>query len=173
MGKIILDEMAMNRTLKRISHEIIENVTDLSEVVIVGIKTRGEYLGERIVANIMEFENVKIQFTTIDITHFRDDNSSRHEMKVDVEGLDIDVTDKVVILVDDVLFTGRTIRSAMDAIVFNGRPKAIKLAVLVDRGHRELPISADFVGKNIPTSMQEDVNVYVKEIDHKEYIEIN
>ncbi|MFV0499445.1 MAG: bifunctional pyr operon transcriptional regulator/uracil phosphoribosyltransferase PyrR [Bacilli bacterium] len=172
MAKIVLDADGINRTLRRISHEIVENIHDLNEVVIVGIKSRGEFIAYRIAKNIENFEEVKISFSTLDITHFRDDFKDRNNIRVDMSGLDVEVDDKIVILVDDVLYTGRTIRAAMDAIILNGRPKMIKLVTLVDRGHRELPIRADFVGKNIPTSSTEKVNVLIDEVDKIEYIEI-
>ncbi|MFV0425170.1 MAG: bifunctional pyr operon transcriptional regulator/uracil phosphoribosyltransferase PyrR [Bacilli bacterium] len=172
MGKVILDADGIKRTLRRISHEIVENVDDLSDVVIVGIKSRGEFLANRIVDNIADFEGIRVESSTLDITHFRDDSTEKGNITVDMSGLDVEVDGKIVVLIDDVLYTGRTIRAAMDAIILSGRPDMIKLAVLVDRGHRELPIRADFVGKNIPTSSKEDVKVLVNEVDKIEYIEI-
>lgn len=172
MGKNILDADGIKRTVRRISHEIVENVENLDDVVVVGIKSRGEFLASRIVDNIADFEGQRIEFSTLDITHFRDDVAGRENITVDMSGLDVDVDGKIVVLVDDVLYTGRTIRAAMDAIILSGRPRMIKLAVLVDRGHRELPIRADFVGKNIPTSSKESVKVLLNEVDQKEYIEI-
>ncbi len=172
MGKVILDTDGIKRTLRRVSHEIVENVEDLSNVVIVGIKSRGEFLASRIVDNIADFEGIRVASSTLDITHFRDDSLEKGNITVDMSGLDADVDGKIVVLVDDVLYTGRTIRAAMDAIILSGRPNSIKLAVLVDRGHRELPIRADFVGKNIPTSSKEKVSVLLTEVDKEEYIEI-
>ncbi len=172
MGKVILDTEGIKRTLRRVSHEIVENVDDLSNVVVVGIKSRGEFLASRIVDNIADFEGVRVESSTLDITHFRDDSKEKGNITVDMSGLDVDVDGKIVVLVDDVLYTGRTIRAAMDAIILSGRPNSIKLAVLVDRGHRELPIRADFVGKNIPTSSKEKVKVLLTEVDKEEYIEI-
>ncbi len=172
MSKELLDATGIERTLRRISHEIIENVSSLDDLVIVGIKTRGEFLGKRLVNNICDFEGNRVQFSTLDITHFRDDATDKSNITVDMSELSVDVDDKVVVLVDDVLYTGRTIRAAMDAIMLSGRPRAIRLAVLVDRGHRELPIRADFVGKNLPTSSSEVIKVYLNECDNKEYIEI-
>ncbi len=172
MSKVILDADGINRTLRRISHEIIENIEKIDDLIIVGIKSRGEFLGKRIVDNISDFEGVGVTFSTLDITHFRDDVDGRENITVDMSGLDVEVDGKVIVLVDDVLYTGRTIRAAMDALMLSGRPSAIKLAVLIDRGHRELPIRADFVGKNIPTSSSETVNVYLNEYDKQEYIEI-
>ncbi len=172
MAKRILDSDAINRTIRRISHEIVENVESLDDLLIVGIKTRGEFIAKRVVDNISSFEGRSVDYATVDITHFRDDVLKKSNITVDMSGLNVDVFNKVVVLVDDVLFTGRTIRAAMDALILKGRPSMIKLAVLVDRGHRELPIRADFVGKNIPTSLSEKVKVYLAEVDKKEYIEI-
>ncbi len=172
MGKVILDADGIRRTIRRISHEIVENVETLDNLVIVGIKSRGEFLASRIANNIAEFEGVNVSHSTLDITHFRDDSKQKNNITVDMSGLDTEVDGKIVVIVDDVLYTGRTIRAAMDAIILSGRPKMIKLAVLVDRGHRELPIRADFVGKNIPTSTTENVKVLIEEVDNVEYIEI-
>lgn len=172
MSGKILDSDGINRTLRRVSHEILENCDDFSKLAIVGIKTRGEYLAQRIVKNILEFEGEKVSFSTLDTSYFRDDVADKHNISADKSGLEIDVNGKYVVLVDDVLYTGRTTRAAMDAIMLSGRPSSIKLAVLVDRGHRELPIRADYVGKNIPTSSSGTVNVYLNETDKKEYIEI-
>jgi len=144
----------MVRTVRRISHEIIERNADLSNVVLLGVKNNGVPLAKMISENINSFENITIEAHNLDITGYRDDK------KVDTfEKLDIDLTSKTVIIVDDVLFTGRTVRAAMDAIVDLGRPKKIQLAVLIDRGHRELPIRADYVGKSVPTSSSETIDV--------------
>jgi pyrimidine operon attenuation protein/uracil phosphoribosyltransferase len=173
MGKIILEKEVISRTLRRISHEVIENNKDLNDLVIVGIKTRGAIMAKRLVDNIKAIEGIDVPFGELDITFYRDDIENRVEGPR-LKGIDIDfaVEDKVVIIVDDVLFTGRTIRAAMDAIMDLGRASKIRLAVLVDRGHRELPIRADYVGKNIPTSLNESVKVKFEETDNNEYVEI-
>jgi len=173
MGKVILEKEVIARTLRRISHEIIENNKNLEDLVVVGIKTRGAIMAKRLVDNIKAIEGIDVPFGELDITFYRDDIENRVEGPR-LKGIDIDfaVTDKVVIIVDDVLFTGRTIRAAMDAIMDLGRASKIRLAVLVDRGHRELPIRADYVGKNIPTSMTESVKVKFEETDNNEYVEI-
>lgn len=162
MAKQVVDAMAMQRALTRITYEIIERNRGINELVLVGIKTRGVYLANRIAARLQQLENTEIPVGELDISHYRDDVEDPDHGVVDI---DVDLTDKRVILVDDVLYTGRTIRAALDAIMDNGRPASINLAVLVDRGHRELPIRADFVGKNIPTAQNERIKVEVEEID--------
>ncbi|HHU79659.1 MAG: bifunctional pyr operon transcriptional regulator/uracil phosphoribosyltransferase PyrR [Caldicoprobacterales bacterium] len=162
----IMDEIAMNRAVSRIAHEIIERNKGISNVVLVGIQRRGVPLAERLATRIQDFENIKVPVGILDITLYRDDLSTLSEQPV-LNNTDIpfDITGKVVIMVDDVLYTGRTARAAMDALVDIGRPRAIQLAVLIDRGHRELPIRADYVGKNVPTSRNEVVHVQVSEFD--------
>lgn len=168
--KRLFDEKAINRSLKRISHEIIEKNNGVEDIVIVGVKTRGIYLAKRIVENIKQFEEQEVPYADLDITSYRDDlDDSGNEKNT---GLGIDIQNKKVIIVDDVLFTGRTIRAAMDALIDQGRPSHIQLAVLIDRGHRELPIRADFVGKNIPTSIKERVKVSIREVDGDEEVVI-
>lgn len=162
MAKEIIDAMAMQRALTRITYEIIERNRGINELVLVGIKTRGIYLAHRIAQRLQQLENTTIPVGELDVSWYRDDADMSNRGKID---LGIDVTNKRVVLVDDVLYTGRTIRAAMDAIMDNGRPASINLAVLVDRGHRELPIRADFVGKNIPTAQNERIKVNVQEID--------
>ncbi|WP_127848127.1 bifunctional pyr operon transcriptional regulator/uracil phosphoribosyltransferase PyrR [Lacticaseibacillus hulanensis] len=174
MAKELVDAVGMRRVLTRISYEIIEKNKGLSDIVIVGIKTRGIYLAQRIAKRIDQLEGVSVPVGQLDISLYRDD---RHEMgtelaQVNGSELPVDITDKHVVLVDDVLFTGRTTRAAMDALINLGRPRKISLAVLVDRGHRELPIRADFVGKNIPTSLKEQIRVSVSEIDGEDSIAI-
>lgn len=166
--KQIMDETAIQRTTKRMVHEIIERNKGVDKVVLLGIETRGATLAFRMAKLIEEIEQAKVPVASLDISYWRDDI----EIKNQALRLPISVQDRVVVLVDDVLFKGRTVRAAMDGIVFNGRPKEIQLAVLVDRGHRELPIRADIVGKNIPTSLDESVKVYLNENDKKEAVVI-
>lgn len=162
----IMDEKAMNRALTRIAHEIIEKNKGISNVVLVGIQRRGVPLAQRLADRIREYENMDVPVGILDITLYRDDLSTLAEQPV-LNSTDIpfDINGKVVVMVDDVLYTGRTARAAMDALIDMGRPTAIQFAVLIDRGHRELPIRADYVGKNVPTSKNEVVNVQVIEFD--------
>lgn len=163
---MIADAQTMDRMLMRLSHEIIEKDEGVSEICLVGIRRRGVPLAERIRANIERFSDVKVLTGALDITLYRDDLKELFPSP-QVHGSDIpfDVTGKVIVLVDDVLYTGRTARAAMDALIERGRPAAIRLCVAVDRGHRELPIAANYVGKNVPTSRNEFVAVRVEEID--------
>ena len=174
MAKEIWDKLAMKRALVRITYEIIERNKGVEDLVLVGIKTRGVYLARRMRDRLKEVQKVDVPVGELDITPYRDDrkNDFSQEKIPDLEPMDLDITNKNVVLVDDVLYTGRTIRAAMDALIANGRPKSISVAVLVDRGHRELPIKADFVGKNIPTSLNEQVSVNVSEIDGVDSIEL-
>lgn len=174
MAKEIWDKLAMKRALVRITYEIIERNKGVEDLVLVGIKTRGVYLARRMRDRLKEVEKVEIPVGELDITPYRDDQKSDLSQVTipDLEPADLDITNKNIVLVDDVLYTGRTIRAAMDALIANGRPKSISVAVLVDRGHRELPIRADFVGKNIPTSLNEQVSVNVSEIDGVDSIEL-
>lgn len=174
MAKEIWDKLAMKRALVRITYEIIERNKGVEDLVLVGIKTRGVYLARRMRDRLKEVEKVDVPVGELDITPYRDDrkNDFSQEKIPDLEPMDLDITNKNVVLADDVLYTGRTIRAAMDALIANGRPKSISVAVLVDRGHRELPIKADFVGKNIPTSLNEQVSVNVSEIDGVDSIEL-
>lgn len=162
----IMDETAVNRALSRIAHEIIEKNKGISNVVLIGIQRRGVPLARRLAERIREFEGQDVLVGILDITLYRDDLSTLSEQPV-VNGTDIpfSITGKVVVMVDDVLYTGRTARAAMDALIDLGRPTAIQFAVLIDRGHRELPIRADYVGKNVPTSRNEIVHVHVTEYD--------
>ena len=171
MTKEIYDSMAMKRALTRMTYEIIEKNKGIENLVLVGIKTRGVYLAKRIAARLKQLEGEEVSVGELDISLYRDDRNNKTP-SVKADKLGVDITNKHVILVDDVLFTGRTIRAALDALIDQGRPKKINLAVLVDRGHRELPIRADFVGKNIPTSLEEEIAVYVEEIDNKDGIEL-
>ncbi|MFH1995618.1 MAG: bifunctional pyr operon transcriptional regulator/uracil phosphoribosyltransferase PyrR [Candidatus Omnitrophota bacterium] len=162
----ILDADGITRSIMRIAHEILEKNKKTEHLVIVGIRNRGEYIGRRIVDAIKEIDGKTIPFGILDITLYRDDLTEVAEQPVLKQTMiDFDITGKRVILVDDVLFTGRTIRCAMDELIDFGRPAAIQLAVLIDRGHRELPIRADYVGKNVPTAFNEAVEVKLKEID--------
>ncbi|SHJ66763.1 pyrimidine operon attenuation protein / uracil phosphoribosyltransferase [Hathewaya proteolytica DSM 3090] len=169
----ILDEKGINRTLTRIAHEIIEKNKGVENIVLIGIKTRGVPLARRISQIIESIENVSLPVGSVDITYYRDDRLElREKANIATESLGVIVKDKIVILIDDVMYTGRSVRAAMDAIIDEGRPKMIQLAVLVDRGHRELPIRADFVGKNIPTSHKEVISVELKELDEVDSIKI-
>ena len=163
---VIMDADAMRRAIVRIAHEIIERNKGVDNVVLVGIRTRGVPIAERLAAAIKEIEKVELPVGMLDITLYRDDLSTlAYNPVCHGTEIDFDVDGKTVILVDDVLYTGRTIRCALDAIIDMGRPKAIQLAVLIDRGHRELPIRADFAGKNVPTSHKEASEVYLAEQD--------
>ena len=171
MAHEIVDGSSMQRALTRITYEIIEQNKGVENLVFVGIKTRGVYLAQRLAKRMEQLEGVKVPVGTL----YRDDRhrpDHKVEPEVKTTDLGVDINDKHVILVDDVLFTGRTVRAALDALMDMGRPKRISLAVLVDRGHRELPIRPDFVGKNIPTSTNETVHVAVEEYDGHEDISI-
>ncbi|MCX7695967.1 MAG: bifunctional pyr operon transcriptional regulator/uracil phosphoribosyltransferase PyrR [Caloramator sp.] len=167
----LLDENSIRRTLIRLSHEIIEKNKGVSDIALIGIKTRGVPIAKRIAEFIKQFEGVDVPVGVLDITLYRDDLTEKYEdPKINETKVDFDIKNKKLILVDDVLFTGRTVRAALDAIVDLGRPKSIQLAVLIDRGHRELPIRADYVGKNVPTSLSEIVHVHLKEIDGEDVV---
>lgn len=171
----LLDDKAISRALTRISHEIIEKNKGVKDCVLIGIRTRGIFLAERIQQRILDIEGAEIPVGELDITLYRDDLSTKtKDGQPLVKGSDVqfDLKDKKVILVDDVLYTGRTVRAALDALVDIGRPSQIQLAVLIDRGHRELPIRADYVGKNIPTAKSERIIVKLKETDDGENVSI-
>ncbi|WP_017186657.1 bifunctional pyr operon transcriptional regulator/uracil phosphoribosyltransferase PyrR [Alkalibacillus haloalkaliphilus] len=171
----LLDEPAITRAIKRISHEVIERNKGTDDLVLVGIKTRGMPLARRIQSAIKQIEGVTVSTGELDISLYRDDLSNideQEEAKVNQSNIDQNLNGKTVILIDDVLFTGRTVRAAMDAVMDIDRPKQIQLAVLIDRGHRELPIRADYVGKNIPTSLQEVIKVQLEETDELEQVSI-
>jgi pyrimidine operon attenuation protein/uracil phosphoribosyltransferase len=161
--KIIVDEETIKRALTRITYEIIERSKTMDDVVLVGIKTRGIPLAKRIAERFRLLEQIELPVGELDITYYRDDIVKTPDLIK--PSLSFSIEGKQVILVDDVLYTGRTIRAAMDAIMDMGRPLSVALAVLVDRGHRELPIRADFIGKNIPTSKEEAIKVSLKETD--------
>lgn len=160
--RILMDEAAMMRAIRRISHEILEKNKGLHDALLIGIESRGVYLAQRLQREIKAIEGGDVAVEPMNVAMYRDDRDTRPKNGMPFE---LDTTDKLVILVDDVLYTGRTIRSALNALMEAGRPRAIQLAVLVDRGHRELPIRADFVGKNVPTSHTEIVKVFMQEQD--------
>lgn len=170
----LMDEKAMARAITRISHEIIEKNKGIEDLVLVGVKTRGIPLAKRVQLKIEEIEGKLLPVGDIDISRYRDDISERRvEGNLSDDNTPFDIDKKTVVLIDDVLYTGRTVRAALDYIIDNGRPKAIQLAVLVDRGHRELPIRADYVGKNVPTSKNEFISVKLSEIDGEDSVTIN
>lgn len=172
-ASIIMNKKDIDRTLLRISHEIIEKNKGVEDLGIIGIKTRGEYLAKRIADYIYNIEKINIPVGVLDITLYRDDLKEKQPQTILVKTeIPFPVEEKKILLVDDVLYTGRTIRAAMDAIVDLGRPRCIQLAVLLDRGHREFPIRADYVGKNVPTSRKEVVKVRLGEVDDLNQVEI-
>jgi pyrimidine operon attenuation protein / uracil phosphoribosyltransferase len=165
--KVVLDAETISRCISRISYEIVERDRDVSKLAIVGIRTGGEFLGKRIHEKIESIEKTKIAFGVIDITLYRDDLSHVSSQPL-LKGTDLpfSINDSRIVMVDDVLYTGRTIRAALDAIIDFGRPSKVELACLVDRGHREVPIRADYVGKNLPTNRNEFVRVRLKEMNY-------
>jgi pyrimidine operon attenuation protein / uracil phosphoribosyltransferase len=164
-GRILLDENDLQRTLRRIAHEIVEKHPDLDHLALVGIYTRGVTIAERLRALIAEFGGAEVPTGALDISFYRDDVRAHPQPVVKATRLDFPIDGRSVVLVDDVLYTGRTIRAAIEALFDYGRPERVQLAVLVDRGHRELPIRPDYVGKNLPTSRSERVNVQLSEVD--------
>ena len=167
--RLLMDQDAIMRAIRRISHEILERNKGLSNALIVGIERRGVILAKRLQAEIERIEGIHIDCESLNVAVYRDDRDARPK---EGEPCTIDTTEKTIILVDDVLYTGRTIRAALNALMTAGRPRSIQLAVLVDRGHRELPIRADYVGKNIPTSHLESVRVAVADLDGEEGVTI-
>jgi len=168
---VVMDAVQIHRTIMRIAHEIVERNKDVESLILVGIQKRGVPLAERLSHAIGEFEGVRVPVGAIDITLYRDDLQMISQVPIVGEtAIKSDITGRIIILVDDVLFTGRTVRAALDELIDFGRPSAIQLAVLVDRGHREFPIRADFVGKNVPTSPTETVEVLLSEIDGEELV---
>ena len=169
----ILDKDTLNRTIMRMAHEILERNKGTQGLCLVGIRNRGVYLAKRLADCIKKIENAQVPVGTLDITLYRDDLTliASHPVVHKTE-IDFDIKDKNVVLVDDVLYTGRTVRAALDALIDLGRPKSIQLAVLVDRGHRELPIRADYAGKNIPTANNETVEVHLAEVDGRDEVVI-
>lgn len=169
----LLDEKAIKRSLIRIAHEIIERNKGVEDVVLVGIKRRGYPLAQRLGEEIERIEGIKVSVGSVDITFYRDDLSRENDApKVAGIDLGVNVQGKKVVLVDDVLYTCRTVRAAIDAVMDVARPDSIQLAVLIDRGHKELPIRADYVGKNIPTSKNEKIAVDIMEIDNEDSVKI-
>ena len=167
----LMDENALARTLMRVTHEICERNKGVENLAIIGIRNRGDVLARRINENINKIEGSRVPLGVLDITLYRDDFRMFSERPVVQESdIDFDLTDKQVILVDDVLYTGRTVRCALDAVIDLGRPAMIQLAVLIDRGHRELPIKPDYVGKNVPTSKSEEIQVKLKEMDGEDSV---
>ncbi|XVL43851.1 bifunctional pyr operon transcriptional regulator/uracil phosphoribosyltransferase PyrR [Staphylococcus equorum] len=171
--RVIMDEAAIQRTVTRIAHEILEYNKGTDNLILLGIKTRGAFLARRIQQKIERIEEKLVPTGTIDITQFRDDlEQTINEAEESAYEIDVNITNQVVIIIDDVLYTGRTVRASLDAVLQYARPKIIGLATLVDRGHRELPIRADFVGKNIPTAREEAVAVFLEEIDDRNAVVI-
>lgn len=168
----VLNESDMDRIVKRIAHEIIERNKGSRNLVFLGIQKKGIPLAERIREHIKDMEKTEIDFGKLDISFYRDDIDKKIKTDFNITDIPFEIKDKDIILVDDVLFTGRTIRAALDAIMDFGRPKSIQLVVLIDRGHRELPIRADYVGKNLPTSLNEYVEVKFKEIEGEDKVSI-
>ncbi|WP_026692100.1 bifunctional pyr operon transcriptional regulator/uracil phosphoribosyltransferase PyrR [Peribacillus kribbensis] len=172
---VVLDEQAIRRALTRIAHEIIERNKGIEHCVLVGIRTRGIFIARRLAERIHQIEGKEIAVGDIDITLYRDDLSKKTETGdplVKGSNIPLEISGKKVILIDDVLYTGRTVRAALDALIDIGRPSQIQLAVLIDRGHRELPVRADFVGKNVPTSQSEKISVKLSEVDQIDQVSI-
>ena len=170
---ILLNANKINRTLVRLAHEIVEKNSNLDELAIIGISTRGDFIANRIALIIKEITKTEINKGTIDVTFYRDDfKTNLGSPKVGPSNILFNINSKNIILIDDVLYTGRTIRAAMEELFSLGRPSKVQLAVLIDRGHRELPIKADYVGKNYPTSFNEHIHVHLNEIDNNESVEL-
>jgi pyrimidine operon attenuation protein/uracil phosphoribosyltransferase len=165
-----MDELSIKRAITRISNEIIERNKGIKDIILVGIKTRGIPLANRISEKIEEIEGEKPPVCILDIQFYRDDLDNINNDPYVVEKINYDINNKIIVLVDDVIYTGRTVRAALDALMDQGRPKKVQLAVLVDRGHRELPIRPDFIGKNVPTASNEIVSVKLKEIDDSDEV---
>ncbi|GBD86909.1 bifunctional protein pyrR [bacterium BMS3Abin03] len=167
----IADKVTLDRIITRIAHEILERNKGPENLVLIGMRTRGEFLAKRIFNKIKQIDNVELPFGILDVTLYRDDfRTSLKQPEVSVSDITFDISKKDIILIDDVLYTGRTVRAALNALMDFGRPSSIQLFILVDRGHRELPIRADYVGKNIPTSHNEEIKVKMEEIDGEDAI---
>ena len=169
---VCMDASEIERSLTRMAHQILEYNKGTKDLAIVGIVTRGDLLANKIVDKIEEIEGVRLPMGKLDISLYRDDFMMHLSPEVHSTSIDFNVDGKKIVLIDDVLFSGRTVRAALDAVMDLGRPRAIQLAVLVDRGHRELPIRADFVGKNVPSKTNENVRLYLEEVDGKSSVEI-
>ncbi|MGQ9644789.1 MAG: bifunctional pyr operon transcriptional regulator/uracil phosphoribosyltransferase PyrR [Ignavibacterium sp.] len=167
----LVDKEGLDRILTRIAHEILEKNKGSKNLVLIGMRTRGEFLAKRLQKKIKDIDGVELPFGVLDVTLYRDDFRTRlKQPQVSVSDITFDINEKDVILVDDVLYTGRTVRSALNALMDFGRPSSIQLCILIDRGHRELPIRADYVGKNIPTSLNEEIKLKVEEYDGEDAI---
>lgn len=169
---LVMDSNGMNRAITRIAHEILEKNRGAENLALVGVRNRGIFFAQRLAEKIKEIEKVELPVGSLDVTFYRDDVAVYSNPKIYKTEIPFDVADKTIILVDDVLFTGRTTRASMDAIMDFGRPAAIQLAVMIDRGHRELPIRADYIGKNLPTALKERVQVNVAEADGEDSVVI-
>ena len=167
-----MDATAINRAITRIAHEIVEKNEGIDNLVLVGIVTRGDLLAKKLVDEIERIEGVRVPLGSLDISFYRDDYLTTIAPEIHATNIPFNVDGKRIVLVDDILYTGRTIRAALDAVMDLGRPSRIELAVLVDRGHRELPICPDFVGKNVPSSSDENVRLYLQEVDGRTTVEI-
>lgn len=173
--KVVLDDQTIDRTLTRMAHEIVEKNKGVDNIILVGVKTRGVPLAKRLQQKIKQIEQIDVPIGELDITLYRDDLSTENaldEPHLKETNIPVDMNGKTVILIDDVLYTGRTVRASLDAVMDLGRPTLIQLGVLVDRGHRELPIRADYVGKNVPTSNEEVIVVQLQEIDDEDQVSI-
>ena len=170
-SKVVMTAEEMRRSLARMAHEIVERNKSIENIILVGMRTRGVPLAKRLAANIAGFEKVPVPVGALDFSLYRDDLDERHP-QVKTTDIPESIAGKTIVLVDDVFYTGRSVRAAMDALIDLGRPEVIQLAVLIDRGHRELPIRADYVGKNIPSSKDEDVQVKLTETDGMDEVKI-
>jgi pyrimidine operon attenuation protein/uracil phosphoribosyltransferase len=170
--KIVMTAEDIRRTVTRIAHEIIEHNKDIKQLLLVGLHTRGVPLAKRLAQNIELYENSKLSVGSLDFSLYRDDRDNSVVKKVKRTDIPSDINNKSVVLVDDVLYTGRSVRAAMDALIDLGRPRSVQLAVLIDRGHREMPIRADYVGKNIPSARHEEIQVRLKETDGRDEVAI-
>ncbi|MBI5464350.1 MAG: bifunctional pyr operon transcriptional regulator/uracil phosphoribosyltransferase PyrR [Ignavibacteriales bacterium] len=170
----IIDATTFSRTVNRVVHEILERNKVAEQLALVGIRNRGQFLARRLAAKIKEMENIDVPVGILDITLYRDDLHGRLDQpKLQSSEILFDISGKVIVLVDDVLFTGRTVRSALNALMDIGRPALIQLLVLIDRGHRELPIKADFIGKSVPTAIQQEVQVMMTDVDEEDAVYLN